>query len=66
MGFTEYGEMEYGQGALAQAALAAGLGGVECVCAVKVDGANFQAGVNSDGSFFTWSRRRALGPSDEL
>ena len=66
MGFTEYGEMEYGQGALAQAALAAGLGGVECVCAVKVDGANFQAGVSPDGSFFTGSRRRALGPKDEF
>ena len=39
---------------------------VECVAAVKIDGCNFQAGVDEQGRFFTGTRNAELKPDDEF
>ena len=65
MGFSKYCHIENTyQESLLKKALWEGLGKTECVCAVKVDGANFQAGIDKDGRFFIGSRNNEL-PADE-
>ena len=67
MSFEKYGEIENTYSSkLPEKALLAGLGGVECICAVKVDGANFQAGIGADGVFFTGTRNRELKPDEDF
>ena len=67
MGFSKYGEIEntYND-KLVEKARWNGLSETECICAVKIDGSNFQAGIDSDGRFFTGTRNQELKPEDDF
>lgn len=67
MSFSKYGEIEntYND-KLVEKARWNGLGRIECICAVKIDGSNFQAGIDAEDRFFTGTRNQELKPDDDF
>ena len=67
MSFEKYNEIEntYND-KLIEKARFNGLGNIECICAVKIDGANFQAGINENDEFFVGTRNQELSVNSDF